>query len=392
MNFITSPFGSIAAAAFATDTPATATRKIPRLRFEQGDLVIKLGHEPSRWLIIHSKVFAAVSPVFRASTSEAWKETAQLDAIKHPRTGKDVEVRTLALKRVDDTYILECKDVTLQAEDASTISAVPFHQSSLATEDWPALTGHNTPLANDEESTTLDPSESAHALHVYFALVYGAQLTLPQIAGEKHLTRRFLDVCAYADYYGCFDTFKPLLARAIRLEGNGGKNPIYRDVAHNPLVYAFVARIFRLEPLYNDALRQLVATAYLADLAEPNTGDWAAIAELMDLDEEEVLNLFPWQLSWIGEPGALPPKDRAKLEGKGWNEMGMPVAAQYTESAYFKAHTHLAMPMARLPWKKGRRAKVVEWERVDWKEVVKGVSVEETSEEWFGEIVKVLGE
>lgn len=140
MNSITSPFGSIAAAAFATDTPATTTRKIPRLRFEQGDLVIKLGHEPSRWLIIHSKVFAAVSPVFRASTSEAWKETAQLDAIEHPRTGKDVEVRILALKRVDDTYILEGKDVTLQAEDAYTISAVPFQQSSLATEDWPALT------------------------------------------------------------------------------------------------------------------------------------------------------------------------------------------------------------------------------------------------------------
>ena len=113
MSFITSPFGSLATTLLATDSPSpsssatTTTTTIPRLCFEHGDLVIKLDHEPSQWLIIHSKVFAAVSPVFRASTSEAWKETVQLDIIKHPRTGKDVEVRTLALKRVDDTYILE---------------------------------------------------------------------------------------------------------------------------------------------------------------------------------------------------------------------------------------------------------------------------------------------
>ena len=82
---------------------------LPRLRFEHGELVIKLDRNPMRWLIIHSKVFAAVSPVFRASASGAWKEQAQLDTIKHPNTGEDVEVRTLALKRVQDTYILEGK-------------------------------------------------------------------------------------------------------------------------------------------------------------------------------------------------------------------------------------------------------------------------------------------
>lgn len=82
---------------------------LPRLRFEHGDLVIKLDRNPMRWLIIHSKVFAAVSPVFRASASGAWKEQAQIDTIKHPNTGEDMEVRTLALKRVQDAYILEGK-------------------------------------------------------------------------------------------------------------------------------------------------------------------------------------------------------------------------------------------------------------------------------------------
>jgi len=393
MSFVTSPFGSLATTVFATDSPTTTTKKIPRLRFEHGDLVIKLDREPSSWLITHSKVFAAVSPVFRASTSAAWKGTAQLDTIKHPSTGKEVEVRTLALKRVDDIYILEGKDVSLQANNESTIRAVPFHQSSLATEDWPSLTGHNSPLTTGEQDTTFAPTESAQALYVFFELVYGAQLTLQQIAGEKRITNRFLDVCAYADYYGCFETLKPALAKALRLEATGGsKKPIWRAVARDPLVYAFVAKIFRFLPIYNDALRHLVASAYLADLVEPRSGDWATVAELMDLDEEEMLNIFPWQLKWTGEPDALPPSDKVKLEGKGWDEVGRPVAAQFCDSVYFGRHTCLAMPVRRVPWKKGRRARVVEWETVDLREVGKGVRVEEASEEWVEEVGRVLGE
>ena len=219
MSFINSLFGSLATTLLATDSPSTTTTTIPRLRFEHGDLVVKLDREPSKWLIIHSKVFAAVSPVFKASASEVWKGCAQLDTIKYPSTGKVVEVRTLALKRVDDTYILEGKDVSLQTDDASTTRAVSFHLSSLATGDWPALTGHNSPLTTASQDTTSPPTESAQALHVFFALVYGAHLTLAQIAGEKHLTSRFLSVCAYADYYGCFENLKPLLAKAFRLDG-----------------------------------------------------------------------------------------------------------------------------------------------------------------------------
>ena len=146
------------------------------------------------------------------------------------------------------------------------------------------------------------------------------------------------------------------------------------------------------EAFYNDALRHLVATAYIADLTVPWIGDWPAIAELMDLDEEEVRNIFPWQLRWIGQPGAEPPNDKTKLEGKGWFEWRVPGPAVHTDDAWFKAHTHLAMPRHRLPWKKGERRAMEGWETVDLGEVKKEVRVEAASGEWVGEIVAKLRE
>lgn len=81
----------------------------PSLRFDDGDLVIKLSDDSNDWLIIHSAVFAAVSPVFAASSSARWEERAKTDKIIHPGTGKEVAVRTLALAFVDGTYTLEGK-------------------------------------------------------------------------------------------------------------------------------------------------------------------------------------------------------------------------------------------------------------------------------------------
>ena len=66
--------------------------------------------------------------------------------------------------------------------------------------------------------------------------------------------------------------------------------------------------------------------------------------------------------------------------------------AVHTHDAWFKAHTHLAMPKHRLPWKKGERGAVEGWETVDLGEVKKGVRVEVASEEWVGEIVARLGD
>ena len=44
-----------------------------------------------------------------ASLSSAWAECAQLDTFKHPVTGEDRQVRSLALKRLEGTFFLEGK-------------------------------------------------------------------------------------------------------------------------------------------------------------------------------------------------------------------------------------------------------------------------------------------
>ena len=82
---------------------------LPDLRFETGDLIIKLSNDREDWLLVHSAVVAASSPMLAASLSSAWAECAQLDTIKHPVTGEDRQVRSLALKRLEGTFFLEGK-------------------------------------------------------------------------------------------------------------------------------------------------------------------------------------------------------------------------------------------------------------------------------------------
>ena len=87
---------------------------LPDLRFETGDLIIKLSNDREDWLFVHSEVVAANSPMLAASLSSAWAECARLDKIKHPAAGEERLVRSLALKQLEGTFFLEGK-VCLQS-------------------------------------------------------------------------------------------------------------------------------------------------------------------------------------------------------------------------------------------------------------------------------------
>jgi hypothetical protein len=82
---------------------------LPDLSFETGDLIIKLSNDREDWLLVHSEIVAASSPMLAASLSSAWAECAQLDTIKHPVTGEERQVRSLALKQLEGTFFLEGK-------------------------------------------------------------------------------------------------------------------------------------------------------------------------------------------------------------------------------------------------------------------------------------------
>jgi hypothetical protein len=72
-------------------------------------LIIKLSNYSEEWLLVHSEVVAASSPVLAASLSSAWAKSAKLDKIKHPATGEERLMRSLALKQLDGTFFLQGK-------------------------------------------------------------------------------------------------------------------------------------------------------------------------------------------------------------------------------------------------------------------------------------------
>lgn len=70
--------------------------------------MIKLSQD--HWLLVHTAVVCNVSPVLRASVSDAWASSAtNVQTIIHPKTGEEVVFRTLTLNEVDGTYLLEGK-------------------------------------------------------------------------------------------------------------------------------------------------------------------------------------------------------------------------------------------------------------------------------------------
>lgn len=358
---------------------------LPRLQFEDGDLVVQLGVEPRDWLVIHSKLFAAVSPVFGESWAIDWQEWASNPIVKHPRTGKGVAVRVLALTIIDDAFVLEGKTVNLHAAEGAA-RPVPFHISSIAAEGWtvPAA-GPKTPF-----TATYDVAECARALRMFFSLAYGADLSMSKMTADIYSHRILADVCAYAEFWECTAIVKPGLTAALMAQDNAHK--LWDAVAAAPKEYAILATKLGIPSIYYDAIRHLVGQAYAYDQYLGTQGydtsiegyHWAEIAELMDLEEDEVRNIFPWQLDQLRWDRA-PPTEEMKLEGRGWYVWEWPEGTR-CQNVPWEYPTWMAVP-SRLPWN------VEEFQRrVDvWSRFKGDLSVEDASEEWIGAIVEGLG-
>lgn len=110
-TLVTSQYGDLHVPSPEEIGSCSSKAALPRLQFEDGDLLIKLSKH--HWLLVHSAVVANVSPVLGTSFTDAWTDSGNnLETIVHPVTGKNINVRTLALKRVDGTYLLEGKVCT----------------------------------------------------------------------------------------------------------------------------------------------------------------------------------------------------------------------------------------------------------------------------------------
>lgn len=101
------------------------------LRFEDGDLLVKLENDPNDWLLLNKKTVSAAVPQLAAMFRFARGPT-QTEVVD-PSTAATLSYYTLSLKLVDDTLVLSTeKDIAL----SSTDSCAEFHKSVLS-EGWP---------------------------------------------------------------------------------------------------------------------------------------------------------------------------------------------------------------------------------------------------------------
>ena len=76
----------------------------PNLRFDDGDLLVKLGAHPESWLLLHSQVVRRFARQLAPALDERW---GQAKTRYNPVTGTQTPLYVLALKATEATMILE---------------------------------------------------------------------------------------------------------------------------------------------------------------------------------------------------------------------------------------------------------------------------------------------
>lgn len=80
--------------------------QLPKLRFDDGNVLIKLSINRDRYLLVHSDVIKVGLPNLAPTLKREWSVP---EVIKHPLSEKEINIYSLALKSVDQTILLEGK-------------------------------------------------------------------------------------------------------------------------------------------------------------------------------------------------------------------------------------------------------------------------------------------
>lgn len=281
---------------------------LPPLQYDSGDVLIKLGHEQSDWLVVHSKNMSESSPMLRAAFSSRWAKTIGIDKIEHPRTGGDVGVKTMALKYVDGAYFLEGKEVLLDPRlDAEVFQDTQWCEGK----GWPQMgrdmLGYRSVL-----------DMTRRAFKVLIATMHGIHLTAEQVAGRPDrdnpesrledfgasrwineiLFPRVVTVCAIAEFLDCLTTVGPAMMAILH------SAPRYwQAVAYKPLQYMILAVEFKNREVYHDAYRHALAQAYHNDGV-----DWQSISAIAGSNWKNDRDYYSTQFSKM-EASAVNLKD-----------------------------------------------------------------------------------
>ncbi|KAI7490884.1 hypothetical protein KC351_g350 [Hortaea werneckii] len=230
--------------------------KLPALRFDDGDVVVKLGVEPDSHLLVHSEIIKLGMPTLAPTFKAEWSTP---ETIVHHTKGKEVKVYSLGMKSVDSTLLLEGKDVDLQKE-----WSVLFHQSELAAYSWPV--SESSYYSSGSMELHAEMAEFAH--RVIFALLYGCDVqaevltarwgdsngSAPHIVSPLRSTEVIMQILSYAEYYGCFDRILPLFRDIVLEDGES----LWEAVAERPHFWVQFTMKLQDTKLYCDALRHFI--------------------------------------------------------------------------------------------------------------------------------------
>lgn len=152
---------------------------------------------------------------------------------------------------------------------------ISFPESSLALPGWPKV------WPKHHRSTDANEDESKRAMHILFALLYGAKLDCEQICGcyykpSEDIAREILSkaviTCAYAEYWGCLDLIGPRLLTVLHSDPD-----FWKKVSDFPEIYLALAVKLEDAKFYFCALRHGILSAC-------ESGEWESLAEVSDLD------------------------------------------------------------------------------------------------------------
>lgn len=209
-----------------------------------------------------------------------------------------------------------------------------FHRSELVQEGWPVWPSHNYSVY--ERHTVA--AQCAHALHIFFTLLHGAELTAEQVKlthWDLSPLHDLVHTCSIAEYFGSLLAIKPTVDRFFE-----NLPDLWSSVAAEPLRWAMMAKKLHHKDIFEDALRHLIAGAHHFDLhGDPhedgipgrddgfNGFKWPIIADLLEISEGDAKAIFKPQMFEVSS-------QLAQLEGKLH-------ALSLFETKFFFKHKHL---------------------------------------------------
>ncbi|KAK4500703.1 hypothetical protein PRZ48_008892 [Zasmidium cellare] len=258
------------------------------LRFEDGDVVVKLTRHPSGWLLLNSEVLSRASPVLERSFSERWSRSK---AVEHSKSGGKVKVYFLSLiyDHHEGTYFLDSEDsprgIFQEEMEVSHTPFGPYDPDELAElrATRPQLLSSTTfapfkcPFPNEdwpEDEFKLPPAQTALDLQSFFAILHGQSPELedmvvpdsdrleqnyaaiaddgPDIYERRHVFKHINNVLSYANFYQCFPLVAGYLKRLLVEE-----TWVWEACERYPWLVIKTAEALRWGEMWDDCLRHI---------------------------------------------------------------------------------------------------------------------------------------